>query len=98
MNMVEVAAQTNGGHRNQTCHGTVPAGWALIPEGMELPNFPFGQVTAEEVEGVLTLTGWVPGEVPVGEEPPLTLNDRVAALESAVQTGLKLYEEEMQNG
>ena len=51
MRILEITALPNGAHRNQNGNlSTVPAGWAMIPEGMELENFPFGQVTAEEVE------------------------------------------------
>lgn len=64
MKMLKIAALSNGAHRNQTCHGPLPEGWALIPEGMELPNFPFGEVVAEKVDGVMTVTKWVPGIVP----------------------------------
>ncbi|MBO5706415.1 MAG: hypothetical protein J6S05_05400 [Bacteroidaceae bacterium] len=49
MKMLEIAALENGAHRNQTFHGTLPDGWAVVPEDMELENFPFGEVTAEEV-------------------------------------------------
>lgn len=98
MRIMEVAALPNGGHRNQECHGVIPDGWAVIPEGMELEHFPFGQAEAELTEGVLTLTAWTPGEMPGQEEEPVFLADRVAALEMAVQTGLTLYEEEANNG
>lgn len=47
--IVEINALPNGAHRNQTYPGSVPDGWALIPEDMETPNFPFGEVEAEEV-------------------------------------------------
>ena len=49
MKMLEIAALKNGAHRNQTFHGTLPDGWAVVPEDMELENFPFGEVTAEEI-------------------------------------------------
>jgi len=46
---------------------TIPEGWAVIPEGMECENFPFGEVTAEEINGVMTVTSWTPGEMPEPE-------------------------------
>lgn len=49
MKMLEIIALPNGAHRNQTFHGTLPAGWAVIPDNMVLEGFPFGTVTAEEV-------------------------------------------------
>lgn len=68
MQMLEIAALENGAHNNQTYHGELPDGWALIPEDMELENFPFGDVTAEEIGGVMTVTGWAAGIVPEAEE------------------------------
>ena len=65
MKMIEIAALSNGAHRNQTFAGVLPDGWVAIPDAMEpLENFPFGEVTAEESDGVMTLIGWVPGAVP----------------------------------
>lgn len=86
MRIVEIIALDNGAHRNQT--GTfreVPDGWAVIPDGMETKNFPFGNVTAEEINGVMTVTSWTPGEIPEpGPEPgPVKpVGDRVTELES----------------
>ena len=85
MKIVEIAALPNGAHRNQDGGMiSVPEGWAVIPEGTELPNFPFGEVTAEEVthyreieteQGVvnesytvMTVTAWTAGELPELEE------------------------------
>lgn len=48
--MIEVVALPNGAHRNQTYHGTLPEGWALIPEDLATPaTFPFVEVEVEEV-------------------------------------------------
>lgn len=50
MKMLEIAALENGAHRNQTFHGVLPDGWAVIPEGMELPaTFPFVEVEVKNV-------------------------------------------------
>lgn len=49
MKMIEIVALENGAHRNQTFNGVLPDGWAIILDGMETENFPFGEVTAEEV-------------------------------------------------
>ena len=71
MNMLEIKALDNGAHNNQTYHGVLPDGWAVIPNGMTLENFPFGEVEAEEVNGVMTVTKWTAGvmpEVPEVEE------------------------------
>jgi hypothetical protein len=42
----------------------IPEGWAVIPDDMETPNLPFGEFTAEEIDGVMTVTSWTPGEMP----------------------------------
>ena len=47
--IIAIAALPNGAHKNQTFHGTLPDGWAVVPEDMELENYPFGVVTAKEV-------------------------------------------------
>lgn len=71
MYIIEIAALDNGAHRNQTYPGVVPDGWALIREDVStLENFPFGEVTAEEVDGVMTMTSWTPGEMPEPEPKP----------------------------
>ena len=84
MRIIEIAALPNGAHRNQTgVQFTIPEGWAMIPEGMETPNFPFGQVTAADVNGVMTVTGWVAVELP-GPTP----EEVVAQLQEAKDTAI----------
>ena len=71
MRIIEIAALDNGAHRNQT--GTflaVPDGWAEIPDGMETPNFPFGEVEVAEINGVMTVTKWTAGTFPEPEPEP----------------------------
>ena len=71
MQMIEIVALSNGAHRNQTTFGdsvSVPDGWAVIPEGMELECFPFGGVEVTEVDGIMTVTKWTPGDVLETEE------------------------------
>lgn len=89
MRSIEIAALSNGAHRNQTGLDVLPDGWAKIPDEMETQNFPFGVVTAEEIDGVMTVTGWTPGAMPEPEpapepkpEMPTDLEARVAALEA----------------
>lgn len=67
MQMLEIRAQENGAHRNQTYHNSLPDGWALIPEGMALENFPFGAVEVKNINGIVTVSKWTPGEVPATE-------------------------------
>ena len=71
MRIIEITALSNGAHRNQSGFvGTVPEGWAVIPDSVELPNFPFGIVTAAEIDGVMTVTEWIAGEMPEPEPDP----------------------------
>lgn len=70
MRIVEIAPQSNGAHRNQSFPGYVPDGWAVIPDEMETPNFPFGDVEAEEIDGVMTVTAWTAGEIPEPDPQP----------------------------
>ena len=69
MRILEIKTQKNGSHSNHDFHGVVPNGWAVIPNDLETPNFPFGEVTAEEIDGVMTVTKWVAGTMPEYEEP-----------------------------
>ena len=65
MQMMEIAALENGAHNNQTYHGILPNGWALIREDVStLESFPFGEVIAEKVDGLMTMTKWIPGTMP----------------------------------
>lgn len=70
MRIVEITSY-DGAHRNQTINGTlstIPEGWAVIPDDMVCENFPFGEVKAEEIGGMMTVTRWVAGELPPVEE------------------------------
>lgn len=71
MIIVEIIALDNGAHRNQTYCGILPEGWAFIPEDMATENFPFGEVEAAEVDGVMTVTKWTPGIMPEPEPEPV---------------------------
>ena len=65
MKIIEIQALDNGAHRNQTGDlQTIPDGWAVVPGTLELTNFPFGEVEAEEVNGIMTVTKWTPGVIP----------------------------------
>lgn len=96
MRAIEIAALSNGAHQNQTGLDVLPDGWAMIPDDMVCENYPFGEVTAEKIDGVMTVTGWTPGTMPEPEpvpepepEPPTDIEARVAALEAdAAQAAL----------
>lgn len=75
MLIISVANLENGGHDNQ-CSSTpipLPEGWAVVPKSLgtieTLENFPYGEITVEDVEGVPTVTSWTP--LPVPEPEPL---------------------------
>lgn len=89
MYMLEITALDNGAHRNQTYHGVLPDGWAVIPDDMVCENFPFGEVTVAEIEGVSTVTAWTPGIMPEPEptpdpDPEPSLEEQVAELTKLV--------------
>ena len=91
MIIIEIHALPNGAHRNQRSSGaiSVPDGWAILLDGMETPNFPFGDITVDETQTPPVVTSWTPLHIPEPEpepEPSPTTEDRVAALESENKT------------
>ena len=88
MIIVEIAALPNGAHRNQTWDSDVPPdGWAIIPDGMGIPeSFPFVGIT---VDGTI-VTAMTEGVMPTRPKEPDTepdlgpsIEERVATLESS---------------
>ena len=72
MRIIEIQAGENGGHNNQVINGeiTVPDGWVIIPDDMELPySFPF--VTFHYRKGVVTDMSPlpIPAPPPIYDEP-----------------------------
>ena len=86
MRITEIAALENGAHRNQSgVVGDVPAGWAAIPDDMEVPDtFPFVDITVDG--GVVTEmeAGIVPDVPDSGGQKP-SIEDRVTALEAEAE-------------
>lgn len=80
MIMIEIAPLSNGAHRNQSALSTIPCGWAIIPTNMSCENFPFGEVTAEEIDGVMTVTEWEPLPIPEHEQHEPTSEEQIAEL------------------
>lgn len=73
MQFVKIDPLENGAHDNYTISAETylpPDGWCVVPDGAELPNFPFGTVEASEINGVMTLTKWTAGEIPPPPPPP----------------------------
>lgn len=65
MRIIEIQPLPNGAHRNQGGDNLfIPDGFAVIPDGIETPNFPFGEIEVEETDGVMTVTKWVAGMMP----------------------------------
>jgi hypothetical protein len=93
MYMIEIAALDNGAHKNQTFHGTLPAGWAIIPDGFTLPaTFPF--VDVEVSDGIVTkLTEREMPEPSPLPEPEIAL-ESLAAENTKLKAQLKLQSEQ----
>ena len=72
MRIIEIEQHKNGSHICQTTErlSQLPIGWAIIPEKMETPNLPYGDITVETICGVPTVTSWTPREMPVVEPTP----------------------------
>ena len=82
MKIIEIKALENGAHRNLSgVFFSVPNGWAVVPEDIETPNFPFGEIEVAEINGVMTVTKWTAGEIPETpeEEAPITEAERLRA-------------------
>ena len=48
MIIIEIDPLSNGAHRNQTgTFSAVPDGWAIIPDTLDTPNYPFGDITVD---------------------------------------------------
>ena len=86
MKIIEIETLENGAHRNLEEEFIIPPeGWALIPDDMETPNFPFGEVEVKIANGMNVVTKWTPNELPEGEvEKEITTGERLAALEAAM--------------
>ena len=97
MTIIEIAALSNGAHRNQSGGvSSVPDGWAVIPDCIVIPaTFPFVGVEAAEIEGVMTVTsmteGVVPEPEPVADPEPTELEQLRADVDYiAMETGVEL--------
>ncbi len=97
MTIIKITPHDNGAHDNQTTLNgriPIPEGYAVLPEEVGTPetleNYPFGEITVEDREGVPTVTGWTPLPIPAPEpaEPAYTdvqlLGQQVTDLELMV--------------
>ena len=83
MRLIKIEAETSGGHVYQTIDhiSQIPKGWAVVPDDMETPNMPYGDITVEDIDGVMTVTSWVARENPEPIiEPKPTAQDDIDAM------------------
>ena len=85
MRLIKIAQSEKGSHAYQTIDRVIeiPKGWAVIPDDMETPNIPFGDITVEDIDGVPTVTSWTPREmpeIPEAEAEPTAQEDTDAML------------------
>lgn len=84
MKIIEIAALSNGAHRNQNGGATVvPSGWAIIPDNIVIPDtFPF--VDIEVKDGVVV--SMTAGTVPEPEQPePAKLREEAYNTEKVIE-------------
>lgn len=72
MKIIEIQGLSNGAHRNQETTSTrVPDGWAVIPEGMDIPEtYPFVDLVVKDGRVVSMTAGVVPEPEPEPEPEP----------------------------
>lgn len=67
MTMIEIRPRDNGAHRNQSGNfKAIPEGWAILPDSIDTPNFPFGDIEVDNSTPPRVVS-WTAGEIP--EEP-----------------------------
>lgn len=74
MLIIEIAALDNGAHRNQSSSlSRIPDGWAVVPDGIEVPDtFPFVDIEVEGNKVISMTAGVVPEPEPVPDPEPTT--------------------------
>lgn len=72
MRIIQIQTNANGAHAYQSVDKLtkLPNGWAVIPDNMETPNLPYGDVEVEEICGIPTVATWTPREMPIVKEMP----------------------------
>ena len=80
--IIKIEAYENGAHANQsTTPKIIPAGWAIIPDGINLPDtFPFVDITVEGNVVTAMTAGTVPEPEPEPEPEPTAQADTDAML------------------
>ena len=67
MRIIQIQTNANGAHAYQSVDKLtkLPNGWAVIPDNMETPNLPYGDVEVEEICGH-TIIHTIKGAEPIG--------------------------------
>ena len=96
MQIIKIKAFENGAHANQKSDFiSVPGGYALIPETMQIPDsFPFVDIETQEQGGVFVVTKMTARDIPepaasepAASEPAApTVEEQLAELQSQVKT------------
>lgn len=83
MKLIKIDKFDNGSHDNQITNSNikVPDGWASIPDDMDTPNFPFGDIVVKDIDGIMTVIKWTPIEIPniVEDDPEPTQEEKLRA-------------------
>lgn len=90
MKIIEIKALENGAHRNQTgSFKTIPEGFAVVPDDMELENFPFGKLNYRTIDGIKTVVNWealpVPEVEEITKEEKPTIDERISKIEAVFE-------------
>lgn len=94
--IIKIEPFENGGHANSSyVPKIIPDGWARVPDNMVLENFPFGEIIVEIINGVPTVTKWIPGTIPEPEQEPEHTPTEMERLRAdvefiAIMTGVEL--------
>lgn len=72
MRIIRIKTNKIGGHSCMTVPNLtqLPVGWAVLPDNIETPNFPYGNITVKTRCGVPTVIGWTPKRIPKREPVP----------------------------
>ena len=72
MRYIKIDAYENGYHETYELFRPpwdAPDGWAMVPDEMTTENYPYGEVEAEDIDGIMTVTKWTAGTIPEPPEP-----------------------------
>lgn len=64
MKIIEIQSLYNGAHRNQNGTNIILDGWAVIPDTLDIPNFPFGDIEVDYAQNPPVVTTWTSVDLP----------------------------------